>query len=106
MGLIAINKTVPTPGAPVKLYQPGPNFPVCGSNGTQIQADPSNAGKLYIGTKGLTKGTTTLTRLNVIAILTAGQFWPSSGGFGGIDPEQVYLDVDTANDGALAGISG
>lgn len=103
MGIISINKFSTTPGTALKVYVPGP---VLGSNGIQIQADASNTGKLYIGTKGMVKGTTPATRVNVLAILSAGQLWPASGGFGGVDPDFLYYDVDTSGDGLSVGISG
>jgi len=106
MGILAINKTSTTPGAPVKVYQPdGTTSPVLGSSGFQIQADVNNAEKLYIGTAGMVKGTTPATRVNVLAVLTAGQQWPQAGGLH-VDPDFLYYDVDASGDGLSMGVAG
>lgn len=104
MGITAINISSTTPGTPKKVYQPGTNNPTITGH-TQIQADPSNAGKLYIGTAGLVKGATPATRFHVLAVLAAGDMWPSGSGMY-LNPEFLFFDVDTAGDGLNGAISG
>jgi hypothetical protein len=106
MGIQAINISSTTPGTPVRVYQPSATKPVLGGNDLQITADPTNAGKVYIGTQGMVKGTNAANRVNVLAVLSAGQQWPQGGSFGGVDPEFLYLDVDTSGDGISVAVTG
>lgn len=106
MGIQVINKSSTTIGTPVPIYTPDATHPVLSGSGLQIQADPSNGGKVYIGLKGMVKGSTPATRVNVLAVLVAGDQWPQGPEMGGVNPEFIYLDVDTSGDGVNVGIAG
>jgi hypothetical protein len=97
--------TVPTPGTPVQatsgLASPSA-YKLC--HGIMIESLPSNVGKIYIGLVGLVKGT----YVGVLAVLpapTANSYpsWSASIGYApnAIEATQVYIDADSANDGAI-----
>lgn len=105
MGIQAINQHNASTSTPIKIYTPSATLPVLSSSGICIQADPQNATNIYIGTAGMVKGTTSALRQKVLAILAPGAFWPPSD-FGGVDPDFLYLAVDTAGDGVNVSIVG
>lgn len=97
--------TVPTPGTPVQATNGLPNpsaYKLC--HGIMIEALPTNVGKLYVGLFGMVKGT----YVGVLAVLPAPTTnsypsWSASIGYApnAIEVTQVYLDADSANDGAI-----
>jgi hypothetical protein len=67
-----------------------------------VTPNPTNTGNLYLGTKNMVKAT----GVGVIAVIpkTANPFQIFTNGMA-IDPEDLWLDADNANDFAYIGIA-